>query len=131
MQIARSLILSLGLTLVLSLCAFGQTVAKTLVFTKGKASASGSIKGSATHNYTVTLKKGAKLTVKLVNKDNTVYFNLLPKGSETAIFNGSINGNSYSGSIAKDGQYVISVYQMRASARRVGSHLYQLSVQSN
>lgn len=125
----KSRLLLVGLVSLLPLCAFPQTVSKILKLKNGKGTASGEIKGYAIHDYAVFLTQGKKVSVKLTNRDGKVFFNFMPKGAKTAVFNGSINGNSFSAVVPKDGTYIVSVYQMRVTARRPGSHKYQVAVQ--
>ena len=124
----KNRILLLCLLCLVPLFASAQPVPKTLKLTNGKGVVYNSIKGYTTHDYSVMLTKGQKIMVKLTNRDRRVFFNFMPKGTETAIFVGSTSGNTYRGVAPKDGTYIVRVYQMRVTARRAGVHKYQLNV---
>ena len=54
---------------------------------------------------------------------------MLPPGSkDVAIYNSSINGNDYSGTLEEAGAYTIRVYLMRNEARRGVQAAYTLNV---
>lgn len=89
-------------------------------FAKGATSATmtGKIAGDQTIDYTLRAKGGQQMTVNLKTNNNANYFNVLPPGSETALFVGSTSGNEWSGALPSDGDYRIRVYLMRSAARR-------------
>ncbi len=74
--------------------------------------------GDETIDVTMAAKTGNTLSVTLTSKQPQAYFNVLPPGSEEAIFIGSVSGSTYTGQLPEDGTYVVRVYQMRAAARR-------------
>ena len=69
----------------------------------------------------------AELTVVDSNGDGTIYFNILPPGSDgEAIYIGSINGDSALIELPSDGTYTIRVYLMgndESSGKTVGYNL--------
>lgn len=78
---------------------------------------SGTVVGDEYIDYKLGAKAGQKMFVELtVNDSNgsgTVYFNILPPGSDgVAIYNGSTLGNSTTITLPKTGTYAIRVYQM-------------------
>lgn len=74
--------------------------------------------GDETIDVTLTAKAGNTLSVTLTSKHPQAYFNVLPSGSEEAIFIGSVSGSAFTGPLPADGTYIVRVYQMRAAARR-------------
>lgn len=74
--------------------------------------------GDETLDVTVNAKSGNSLNVTLTSKHPQAYFNVLPPGSQEAIFVGSVSGGNFSGTLPADGTYTLRVYLMRAAARR-------------
>jgi hypothetical protein len=74
--------------------------------------------GEETIDVTLPAKSGNTLNVTLTSKQPQAYFNVLPPGSDEAIFIGSVSGSTFTGPLPKDGTYIVRVYQMRAAARR-------------
>lgn len=97
------------------------SLTRSVQFAKGSSSATiqGSVKGYDTMNYTLRAGAGQTMTVSMKTSHEGAYFNVLPPGSkDVAIYNSSINGNAYSGTLAKAGTYTVRVYLMRNEARR-------------
>jgi len=88
----------------------------------------GSIKGRQTIDYRLKAKAGQVLTVSLGTSNLSNYFNVLPPGSETALFVGSTSGNNWTGTLPADGNYTVRVYLMRSAARRNEKANYTLSI---
>jgi hypothetical protein len=88
----------------------------------------GSIKGRQTIDYRLKARSGQQMTVSLDTTNLSNYFNVLPPGSETALFVGSTSGNKWTGTLPKDGDYTIRVYLMRSAARRNEKAHYTLTV---
>jgi len=82
------------------------------------ASYSGRIFGDDTARYVLDARAGQNMQVSLSVDNPQAYFNILPPNSQTALFNGSVSGNSFSGKLPRTGRYVIEVYLTRAAARR-------------
>ena len=99
-------------------------------FTKGASSKTiaGTLKGDATVDYLVSARAGQTMTVNLKPGNASNYFNVLPPGSETALFVGSTSGNSYSGKVPASGDYRVRVYLMRNTARRNESSSSTLTI---
>jgi len=101
-------------------------------FDKGATSATikGRITGYETVDYVIPAKAGQTLAVTFKSSNRMAYFNVLPPGSETALFVGSMDatGEHYEGILPTDGDYAIRVYEMRAAARRKESATYTLDV---
>ena len=87
-----------------------------------------SIKGDQTAQYTFNAKAGQILTVDFKPSNTSAYFNILAKGADYALFNGSIMGNHFLGPLPGDGEYTVQVYLMRNAARRNEVANYQLSL---
>jgi hypothetical protein len=110
---------------------FSQITKKKVTFPAGKTSTqiNGSIKGQATVDYQLSAKEGQTLSISLVTKNTSNYFNLLPPGSnDEADFVGSSDGNSYSGTVSSSGVWTIRVYLMRNAARRNEIANYTLKI---
>ncbi|MBW4581167.1 MAG: hypothetical protein KME42_16490 [Tildeniella nuda ZEHNDER 1965/U140] len=91
------------------------------------ATVQGSIKGYQTVDYVLNARKGQIMNVSMATRHSATYFNILAPGeTEVAMFNGSINGNQYEGTLLKSGDYKIRVYMMRSAARRNEMANYRL-----
>ena len=104
---------------------------KTIKFETGKSSATvtDAITGYQTIDYKISASAGQSLKVKLKTSNASNNFNVLPPGSEDdAIYNGSIEGTSYTGKLQQTGDYKIRVYLMRNDARRNATANYTLTV---
>jgi hypothetical protein len=99
-------------------------------FKKGASQASikGHIKGRETIDYVLRARAGQTMTVNLKTSNSGAYFNVLPPGSNEAIFIGQIAGSQFEGKLSKDGDYTIRVYLIPAAARRNESAKYTLTV---
>lgn len=109
-----------------------QAAAKPVViqFAKGASSKviKGSIRGDQGRLYTINIKAGQTLKVKMVTSNGSSYFNITAPGAQQALFIGSTEGNSYSGVVPSSGNYTIDVYLMRNAARRNETANYTLTV---
>ncbi|GGP05921.1 hypothetical protein GCM10010992_24080 [Cloacibacterium rupense] len=96
-----------------------QTVKKqTVKFAPGKSSTllKGTLKANDAVDYLVSAKEGQTLKVSLKANSGRDYFNILEPGSnDEAVYNGSIEGNSYEGKLTKTGAYKIRVYNMKGT----------------
>ncbi len=97
---------------------------------------SGTITGDEYFDYRLGANGGqemfAELEVNDTNGNGVIYFNILPPGSDgTALYIGSINGNTAKIELPENGTYTIRVYLMgndRDTGRTVGYNL-DLSIQ--
>lgn len=87
----------------------------------------GKVQGYQTVDYVLRGRAGQTLSVELKQSHPQNYFNLLPPGSEAAMFIGSTGGN-FKGVLPADGDYTLRVYLMRAAARRHESSRYTLTL---
>ena len=87
-----------------------------------------SITGYKTAQYKLDARAGQILTVDFKPSNTSAYFNITAKGSDYALFNGSIMGNRFLGSIPADGEYTVLVYLMRNAARRSEVANYDISL---
>ncbi len=92
------------------------------------ATLKGKLKGDQTIDYTLQARAGQSMVVTMKATNQSAYFNVLPPGSETALFVGSTSGDRYEGSLPADGVYRIRVDLMRSAARRGESTSYTLEV---
>jgi hypothetical protein len=99
-------------------------------FAAGASSATvkGSITGDKTVDYKLGAKAGQTMSVTLKTSNPSNYFNVLPPGSESAVFIGSTSGNEWTGTLDADGEYTVRVYLMRSAARRNAKANYKLTV---
>ncbi len=99
-------------------------------FKTGESSATiqGQLKGDQTIDYTLRAAAGQLMVVKFKPSNPSATFNVLPPGSEEAIFIGSTLGNHFSGELKTDGVHTVRVYLMRSAARRNESTNYTLEV---
>lgn len=99
-------------------------------FQKGETGATlkGKLTGDETVDYTLRAKAGQSMVVLMKASNSSAYFNVLPPGSETALFVGSTSGGRFEGTLPADGTYRIRVYLMRSAARRNASTTYTLEV---
>ncbi|MCX7099696.1 MAG: hypothetical protein NTV43_17525 [Methylococcales bacterium] len=98
-------------------------------FAKGTSSTTikGQLKGDADIDYPVQASAGQKLAIVLTKSNPQNYFNVLPPGSETAMFVGQ-DGGDFQGVLPTDGVYTVRVYLMRPAARRNETSNYAIKV---
>ena len=113
-------------TLSLALLGGSAVVAKdqirreTVHFKAGATGATikGKITGDETVDYVVNARQGQSMVVTLDASNTSAYFNVMPPGSDTAIFVGSTSGNRYEGTLPASGDYTVRFFLMRNAARR-------------
>jgi hypothetical protein len=88
----------------------------------------GRIRGSETIDYEIPVRSGQSLSVSFKPGNRSAYFNILPPGSDEAVFIGSTSGNSFTARLSAEGTYTIRVYLMRNAARRKETSGYTLTV---
>ena len=105
-------------------------IKKQVHFKKGASQASlqGHLKGRETTDYVLRARAGQTMTVNLKTNNPSAYFNVLPPGSEEAIFTGQVAGEHFEGTLPEDGDYRVRVYLVRAAGRRHESAKYTLTV---
>lgn len=83
-------------------------------FAKGTTGATlkGKVEGRETVDYKISAKAGQSMIAELKSDKTSNYFNVLPPGSEEAIFIGSTSGNRFEGKLPKNGEYTIRLYLM-------------------
>ena len=91
------------------------------------AAIKGSIKGDETVDYTLRATAGQSMVVILESDNRFTYFNVLPPGSEEAIFVGSTSGDRFEGTLPASGDYTVRVYLMRNAARRGETATYTVN----
>lgn len=94
----------------------------------GTSTLKGSLHGRDTVDYRLPASTGQDLMVSLRASNRSTYFNVLPPGSETALFVGSTSGDRYRGVMPRDGEVTVRVYLMRNAARRNERSSYTLSL---
>lgn len=88
----------------------------------------GEIRGDDTVDYLVAGEAGQTLSVDLAATNGSLYFNILPEGSDEALFIGSTTGNVADLTLPATGTYVVRVYLMRNAARRDEAAAYALGI---
>lgn len=97
-------------------------------------SATGSVTGRDYHDYVLGAREGQNMSVAISvddsSGDGTVYFNILPPGSDdVAIFNSSNSADNFGEvKLPKSGNYTIRVYQMGNDKDAGATTRYTLSV---
>ena len=89
-------------------------VQKQIQFKNGTSGTtiSGKIKGHETLDYQLRAKAGQTMTVDFKADKAAAYFNILPPGSDAALFIGSSSGNHFKGELPANGVYTVRVYLM-------------------
>jgi hypothetical protein len=81
-------------------------------------------------DYIINAKAGQTLDVVLTTSSSSVYFNVLPPGSPTALVNPSVTGqSSWTGTLPTDGDYTVRVYMMRSASRKGYKASYTLKIE--
>ncbi|MCE6951536.1 SH3 domain-containing protein [Cereibacter sphaeroides] len=88
----------------------------------------GRIRGNGTVDYLVAAETGQRLSVDMSTTNDSLYFNILPQGSEEAIFIGSTSGSVADVPVPATGTYIVRVYLMRSAARRDEGADYVLGI---
>lgn len=89
---------------------------------------SGTIRGDRGVKYVLAAAAGQKMSVAMTTDNASAYFNIRRSGSDTAIYNGSVSGNSTTITLPAGGDWVVQVYLMRNAARRGEVANYRLSI---
>ncbi len=124
------------LTVIATVLSISVTLAATeirteqLLLKSGKSSTTvkDKLKGYQTVDYQLRVVAGKVIVVTLTSSNLSTYFNILPPGSDTALFIGSTSGGRFEGPLPVDGLYTIRVYLMRNAARRKETTRYTLMV---
>ncbi|WP_147417686.1 DNA breaking-rejoining protein [Sphingomonas cavernae] len=89
-------------------------------FAKGATSKAitGSVKGYDTAIYVIGARAGQTMTVTLKTSNASNYFTVMAPAADEALFDGTINGNSFKGKLPASGDYQVRVFLMRNAARR-------------
>ena len=128
----RALLATLAITIlaIATLAPLALADTTTVRFRAGgdNASYSGRIRGDETARFLIDARGGQLMQVSLRAGNPQAYFNVLPPGSREALFNGSVEGNRFSGRLPATGRYVVEVYLMRAAARRNETSDFTLSI---
>jgi len=87
-----------------------------------------SITGREIVDYLVVGERSQILSIDLLSTNSANYFNVLPSGSEEALFIGSTQGTVADVRLPETGTFLIRVYLMRSAARRGETANYSLGV---
>lgn len=86
------------------------------------------ITGYGMVDYVIGADGAQIISVDLQTSNPSAYFNVLPAGSNEALFTGSVQGNVADIPAPATGDYLIRIYLMRAAARREEIAEYSLAV---
>ena len=133
LNIFRSLWIGISLMLAPAFClssSIDEHRVNTVQFKHGTegTSVQDKIKGRGYVDYLLRAKAGQKMTVTLNADNRFAFFNVMPPGTDVAIFVGSTSGNKFEGILHADGEYRVRVYLMRVAARRGEEASYTLDV---
>jgi hypothetical protein len=121
----------MALALAFASASLAQTL-RTETVTAASATAgtilTGGLKGEESVDFVIAAEAGQRLSVDLSALNPSLYFNILPRGSEEALFIGSTSGNVADLSLPVTGTYVVRVYLMRNAARRDEVSDYALGI---
>lgn len=103
---------------------------ETLQFPKGATGTTvrGQIRGEASVTYLLGARAGQTLSLRLDSANGAANVNVFAPGADTALFNSSVSGGSFTGPLPVDGAYRLDVYLMRSAARRNETAAYTLAV---
>jgi hypothetical protein len=79
-------------------------------FGKTAATLTGTIKGEQIIDYVLSAAAGQQVNVTLDSRPGGVHFDVLPPASDQVLFDGSSSGNTWTGAIARGGEYTLRVY---------------------
>ena len=107
--------------------------ATTVTFKKGATSATvkGKLQGveGSAQDHVVRASAGQTMTVALQTKSTSTHFNVLPPGSEEALYRREVDGEPrWSGVLPVSGDYRVRVFLNRAAARQGKSAAYALKI---
>ncbi|MFK7744100.1 MAG: SH3 domain-containing protein [Roseobacter sp.] len=88
----------------------------------------GSITGYEVVDYVIAADAAQIISVDLQTSNLSAFFNILPVGSNVAVFTGSVQGTVADIPAPTAGEYSIRIYLMRAAARRNELAEYSLAV---
>lgn len=88
----------------------------------------GSITGDEMIDYIIGAEQSQILSVDMQTSNDSTYFNILPSGSDEAIFIGSTTGTVADVPAPTAGDYTVRVYLMRNAARRNETADYSVAV---
>jgi hypothetical protein len=88
----------------------------------------GAIAGRDYTDYLLSARAGQTMTATLQSRNTSLYFNVLPPGSEEAIFIGSTSGGHFEGRLPATGEYRVRVYLMSNAGRRGEQARYTLAL---
>lgn len=116
-----------GQFLVEAPCETSDNAAGQLTVGPKALSVKGSIKGYQSADFRINALAGQTLKVTLAARHPPAYFNLLPTGTQEAMFVGSSMGNKASVVVPMDGEFTVQVYLMRSAARRGAASKFTLT----
>lgn len=94
----------------------------------GSRSVRGQLIGDNIVDYVVKAAAGQTLSVVLEGSNLQNYMNIIPPGTNVAMFTGSSSGNTFERVLPDDGEYTIRIYLMRPAANRGELSDYSLSI---
>jgi hypothetical protein len=90
----------------------------------------GTVKGYESGSYLVHGKAGQMLKVKLSSTNSSLYIGIQDPSTKVGIHGGPLYGSTqeWSGTLPRDGDYLIDIYLMRSNARRGKTAPYTVEI---
>lgn len=103
---------------------------ETVKFAPGASSVTlkSSLKGYDGINYKIGARAGQVMTIGFKPSNTSCYYIVREPGKDENLFDGTMDGYDYSGTLAADGDYTVMVFQMRNAARRNETCKFALTV---
>jgi len=120
-----------GVALLTSVASLAVAQKSSIISVRSGASKSisGNVKGRGYVDYKLSLGAGQSLSVALLSKSSSVYFNVIPPKQTAAMYIGNMGTNQMDHRIVPmEGEHVIRVYQMGAAADGGKTNSYALHV---
>lgn len=96
--------------------------------TETSVALAGTLKGYDSVDYILTAEAGQMLDMVLETDNASANFNVIPPGSDSAVFIGSTAGTVFNTTASASGDYTVQVYLMRNAARRDEVATYTLTI---
>lgn len=118
--------------LLLAVAAFAGETHRTqrIAFAPGKTAAAidGSVHGYDVIDYKLQASKGQTLSVVLKSDNANSHFDVIPPGTQDALFIGAVRGDKWSGTLPVTGDYTLHLYLTDGAARRAETAKFTIDV---
>lgn len=105
---------------VLATGALAEDRTEAVKFAPGKSAVTlkSALKGYDGINYKVGARQGQVMTIGFKPSHGSCYYIVRAPGKDDNLFDGTMDGYDFSGTLPVDGDYTVMVFQMRNAARR-------------